>query len=411
MRILQVCKKFPFPVKDGEGVAVRALAQGLREAGCTVDLLSFNTSKHRIKDPQKADLPHYGSISSCDLDNDVTWWDASMSFFRKGSYHVNRFDSEEFAVQLRTILQMHRYDAVVLETSILAIYIPVIRRYSKAVVVLRAHNIEHEIWARIGKRGNLLLRPAYKMFARRLKRFEIEWINRADLLLPITARDGEQFVEDLGYTGSMHTVPVGYDSVGCLGEKLVKLSELPFAISFIGSLDWAPNQEGLKWFLKSVWPMLHERFPTLQFHIAGRKTPPEITNLRMPEVYVHGEVDDSGEFLRRFPMTVAPILSGSGTRVKILDAMVCGRVVLTTQMGLEGIAAQDRNQVLICRSPTAFVDQVRFIHNNSAALDRIGEAARGFIRDQFDFARIGYGVASQIRDRIHVAKKARKEAK
>ena len=406
MRILQVCKKFPYPVKDGEGVAVRALAQGLREAGATVDLLSFNTSKHWIKEPQKADLPHYGSMATCDLDNEVTMLRAGLSLLRPGSYHVKRFDSEEFAVQLRLLLQLKRYDAVLLETSILALYIPTIRQHSEAVVVLRAHNIEHEIWNRIGDRGNVFLRPGYKMFARRLRRFERKWINEADLLLPITERDGEQFREDLGYTGPMHVVPVGYDALDARKHagSNEPLSSLPFAISFIGSLDWAPNQEGLKWFLRDVWPMLHDLYPELEFHIAGRKTPPEITNLRLPQVYVHGEVDDSAEFLCRFPMTVAPILSGSGTRVKILDAMVSGRVVLTTQMGLEGIASRDREEVLVCRSPTAFVDQVRYVRQRPADLDRIGAKAAAFIREHFDFARIGYGVASQIRDARRAAK-------
>jgi len=398
MRILQVCKKFPFPVKDGEGVAVRALAQGLREANAVVDLLSFNTSKHWIKDPQQADLPHYSSIATCDLDNQVTMFRAGLSLLRQGSYHVKRFESREFAVQLRLLLQLNKYDAVILETSILALYIPVIRQHSKAAVVLRAHNIEHEIWDRIGNRGNVFLRPGYKIFARRLQRFERQWINKADLLLPITERDGDQFREDLGYHGPMHVVPVGYDSARSETRCTGALSKLPFAISFIGSLDWAPNQEGLKWFLRSVWPLLHSLYPDLEFHIAGRKTPPEITNLRLPQVYVHGEVDDSAEFLCRFPLTVAPILSGSGTRVKILDAMVSGRVVLTTQMGLEGIAAKDREQVLICRSPTAFVDQVRWVRQHPEQLDRISLRAAEFIRERFDFARIGFGVASQIRD-------------
>ena len=398
MRILQVCKKFPFPIKDGEGVAVRALARGLREAGCTVDLLSFNTSKHYVKDPQSANLPHYNSIASSELDNDVVWHQAALSMCKPGSYHVSRFECEEFRIQLKTLLQLNDYDAVVLETSILSIYIPTIRKHSSATVVMRAHNLEHEIWSRIGKGGNVFLRPAYRIFARRLKRFEQKWVNEIDLLLPITARDGEQFVEDLGYTGKAHVVPVGYEVDDRRLRDRVPLDELPFAISFIGSLDWAPNQEGLKWFLASVWPKLHEEFPTLQFHIAGRKTPPEITNLNLPKVVVHGEVDDSARFLQRYPMTVAPILSGSGTRVKILDAMVSGRVVLTTDMGLEGIEARDREEVLICRSPSAFVDQVRYARDNPRDVVAIGKRARRFIEEHFDFARIGFGVASQIRD-------------
>ena len=398
MRILQVCKKFPYPVMDGEAVAVRALALGLREAGCEVDLLSFNTSKHRVADPQAVDLPHYRHIASSDLDNDVVWWKVARSLLRRGSYHVTRFECDQFRGQLKTMLQLHDYDAIVLETSILATYIPVIRELTDAPVLLRAHNVEHEIWDRLGRRGSLLHRPVYRELARRLRRFERAYLPLADVLLPITARDGEAFRRDLGYAGAVHVVPVGYQA-----RAYAKTPALPFdrplSLSFIGSLDWAPNLEGLDWFLAAVWPRLHRAYPSLEFHVAGRKTPDRIRDLALDNVTVHGEVPDSRAFLREHPLTVAPILSGSGTRVKILDAMSTGRVVLTTSMGLEGIDAVDRREVLVCDRAGDFVAQLDWLLADPARARRIGAAATDLIRDRFDFARIGFRLASVIRDR------------
>ena len=406
MRILQVCKKFPYPVMDGEAVAVRALALGLREAGCEVDLLSFNTSKHRVADPQAVDLPHYRHIASSDLDNDVVWWKVARSLLRRGSYHVTRFECAAFRGQLRAMLQVHDYDAIVLETTILATYIPVIRELTTAPVLLRAHNVEHEIWDRLGRRGSLLRRPVYRELARRLRRFERAYLPQADVLLPITARDGEAFRRDLGYHGPVHVVPVGYNPRKLRGGSTAVAKtgggahgRAPLSMSFIGSLDWAPNLEGLDWFLERVWPRLHTAFPTLQFHVAGRKTPDRILSLQLPNVFVHGEVPDSKAFLRSHPLTVAPILSGSGTRVKILDAMSTGRVVLTTAMGLEGIDATDRREVLVCDRAVDFVTQLNWLREDATRAERLGEAATGLIRDHFDFARIGYRLASVIRDR------------
>ena len=397
MRILQVCKKFPYPIMDGEAVAVRALAVGLREAGCTVDLLSFNTSKHRVVDPQAADLPHYDHIASSDLENDVVWWKVGLSVFRKGSYHVSRFECDRFSGQLQTLLQLHRYDAVVLETAILATYIPIIRQLSDARVLLRAHNVEHEIWDRLAHRGSWILRPAYLLMARRLRRFERAWIPKADLLLPITRRDDSALREQLGYVGASHVVPVGYD-VDPRARTERPISQLPFAISFIGSLDWAPNLEGLQWFLSDIWPSIHAAFPDLEFHIAGRKTPASLLSLTLPNVYVHGEVPDSTRFLARYPMMVAPILSGSGTRVKILDAMSIGRVVVATSMGLEGIDATHRSEVLICDTADDFVQQLSYLQADRNRYGLIGTAAKELIQQNFDGARIGYGLAARIRD-------------
>ena len=397
MRILQVCKKFPFPIMDGEAVAVRALALGLREAGCTVDLLSFNTSKHRVHDTDAVELPHYRQIASSDLDNDVVWWKVALSLAQPGSYHVTRFECEHFRERLRALLRDHDYDAIILETAILAIYVPVIRELSEAVVMLRTHNVEHEIWDRLAHRGPFYLRPIYRVMAQRLKRFEEVWLPQADVLLPITRRDEEAIRAELQYTGPSYVVPVGYERPG-FGQHRAPLHQLPFAISFIGSLDWAPNLEGLKWFLREVWPGLHRAFPELSFHIAGRKTPAEVWRLSIPGVTVHGEVPDSAEFLVRYPMTVAPILSGSGTRVKILDAMATGRVVLTTPMGLEGIDATDREHVLVCGSVAEFIAQLLYLRDDPRRAEALGQAARHLIAEHYNVARIGFGVASQVRD-------------
>ena len=399
MRILQVCKKFPFPIMDGEAVAVRALALGLREAGCEVDLLSFNTSKHRVADPQTVDLPHYRHIASSDLDNDVVWWKVARSLLRRGSYHVTRFECDQFRGQLKTMLQLHDYDAVVLETTILATYVPVIRELTSAPVLLRAHNVEHEIWDRLGRRGSLLHRPVYRALARRLRRFERTYLPKADVLLPITARDGAAFRRDLGYRGPVHVVPVGYNArAAAPAERRLEIGRAPLSVSFIGSLDWAPNLEGLDWFLEQVWPKLHLAFPTLQFHVAGRKTPARILTLDLPNVFVHGEVPDAKAFLRSHPLTVAPILSGSGTRVKILDAMSTGRVVLTTSMGLEGIDAEHRREVLVCDTAAGFVAQLNWLLRDASRASEIGRAATELIRERYDFARIGFRLASLIRD-------------
>ncbi len=397
MRILQVCKKFPYPIMDGEAVAVRALALGLKEAGCTVDLLSFNTSKHRVDDPEASDLPHYEHITSSDLDNDVIWWKVGLSLAQPGSYHVTRFECERFRAKLRGLLTRHEYDAIILETAILATYIPVIRELSEAVVMLRAHNVEHEIWDRLAQRGRFYLRPLYRALAQRLKTFERLWIPQADLLVPITRRDELTIKTELGYIGASHVVPVGYDHPR-LDAGAPPLHLLPFAISFIGSLDWEPNLEGLWWFLNGIWPGLHRAFPDLTFHIAGRKTPPEIWRLSLPGVTVHGEVPNSAEFLTRYPMMVAPILSGSGTRVKILDAMATGRVVLTTQMGLEGIDAVDRAEVLVCNTAAEFIAQLMYLRDDPMHAEAMSRAARRLIASHFDGARIGFGLASQVRD-------------
>ena len=152
MKILQLCKKFPFPLKDGESIAVNSLSKALHDEGCELTLLAMNTAKHyfRGKDMPEA-LSHYRGVFSVDVDNRIKLKDAFLNLFSRESYHISRFISREYGQKLGQLLRRQDFDIIQLETMYLAPYIPVIRRYTAAPIAMRAHNIEHEIWERISQ--------------------------------------------------------------------------------------------------------------------------------------------------------------------------------------------------------------------------------------------------------------------
>ncbi len=396
MRILQLCKKFPYPLKDGESIAITYLAKALAELGHEVHLLAMNTSKHFFDCAQlPADFNHYTSIRTVEIDNRIKPLDAFFNLFGSDSYHVSRFVQPDFRAALKKLLRQHQFDVVILETVYLAPYVEQIRKQSTAKVIMRAHNVEHEIWERLADKASLLKRFYLTRITPRLRNFEVECMNSYDLMAGITERDVQTF-KSLGIKIPTITLPVGLDTRAYMADQ--ESYEKPLTIGFIGSLDWMPNIEGLKWFLDEVWlPLLLPHHPTLQLHIAGRNTPDWLRTNESMGIYVHGEVDDAAEFIKRHTVMVVPLLSGGGMRVKILEALALSRVNITTTVGLEGIDAQHSKQVLIADSPQEFLAAIEFCLKHPRKIKEIGLQAQVFCASQYDNLKLAARLVEHIR--------------
>lgn len=383
MKILQLCKKFPYPLKDGESIAVTYLSKALYENGCQITLLAMNTSKHYLPLEELPDhYNHYEKIETVDINNHLNPWDAFVNLFSQDSYHIIRFVSSRFENKLIALLQQENFDVIQLETIYLAPYIPVIRKYSSAIVAMRAHNIEHEIWERYADNVTLLPKKWYLRYLnQKLKRYEMDQLNNYDMLVAITERDLQKFI-DMGERKKALASPIGLDIRDYMADD--SCFEGPISASFIGSLDWMPNQEGLVWFLQSVWDQLSERYPELELHIAGRNTPWWISRRRSDKVIIHGEIPDAVSFINQHPVMIVPLFSGSGMRVKILEGMALGKVVITTSLGLEGINATHLEEVIIANTPEEFLESFDYCYHHREEMLHIGRKAQVFVAKHYD---------------------------
>jgi glycosyltransferase involved in cell wall biosynthesis len=385
MRILQLTKKFPHPVADGECLAINHLARAFHELGHEVTLLAMNTARHPGDIAASAPaLGHYHQVHSAPVDNRIKPLNALINLlFSRDSYHIERFVGRGYADTLAGILQKNTYDVVQLETLYLAPYIPVIRRYSEALVVMRAHNVEHEIWERIALGSSAPKRWYLQELTARLQRYETETVNATDLMVAISERDLGRF-RSMGMHIPGVVTPIGIDSRRYTPDD-DSFRRRPLSLSFIGSLDWLPNQEGLRWFLHEVWiPEIRPRFPEMTFHIAGRNAPDWLRRLEAPGVVVHGEVHSAADFIRAHSVMVVPLLSGGGMRAKALEGMALGKVVLSTPIGMEGIDAVHGDNCLLADTPQAMVEAIAWGLAHPDDLLRIGNQARQTCLQRYD---------------------------
>jgi glycosyltransferase involved in cell wall biosynthesis len=106
--------------------------------------------------------------------------------------------------------------------------------------------------------------------------------------------------------------------------------------------------------------------------------------MKKPNMFIHGEVNDAIDFINECDVMVVPLFSGSGMRVKILEGMALAKVVVSTKLGLEGIDAEDGEEVLIANDPISFVKQIGYCAKYKEELYRIGNSARDFVKTYYD---------------------------
>ncbi len=383
MRILQLMNKVPWPPKDGGAIACLNMTKGFAMLGHEVTVLSMNTSKHHVDFNDMPDeLKKLADFRLVEVPAYINWFEAALNLlFSKLPYNAQRFISDEYSFELVKLLTEKAFDVIQLEGLYLCPYIPVIRKYSEALISYRAHNIEYEIWERTASLSEGFRSKYLKNLSKRIKRFEESYLNAYDVLIPITDRDG-QILDSLGNVKPRHTSQTGIDFASLI--PTARKLEFP-SLFHIGALDWAPNQEGLIWFFNHCWPKIHQEYPELKFYLAGRNAPDWFVRMVKRDGVVYlGEINDAYDFINSKAVMVVPLFSGSGMRIKIIEGMSLGKPIVTTDIGTEGIPTENGNNILIANTTDEFIGAITRLINDRELANHIGKNAIEFIQERFD---------------------------
>ena len=347
----------------------------------------MNTSKHFVQiDETPEECRHYKDIIAIPINNNINIVDAFVNLFTSDSYHISRFVSKEFNEELIRLLKTETFDIIQLETLYLTPYIKTIKNISPAKIVMRAHNIESEIWERLTQNTSLNPKKWYlKYLTYKLKNYELRHLNDYDLLVSVSERDMHK-LKDMGYKNGAICSPIGL-KINNYNPVRTELSTSN-SICFIGAMDWIPNQEGLDWFIDEVWPILTQKYPDLQLHIAGRNLSGRWMNVGTEEIVIHGEVENAAEFISKHDIMIVPILSGSGMRVKILEGMALGIPIVTTSIGREGINVNHLEHVMEGNSPEEFALSIMELIEKPELKGILRKNARTFVENDYDYIEI-----------------------
>lgn len=387
MRILQVCPRVPWPPHDGGAIGIYEIIRGLSEAGHEVTVLAVNTPKHH--QPATA-LDHLGPnvrLITVNVDTNLKPLPAlrNLLFRPNRPYNVERFISLAFVARFAELLRNEQFDIVHLDGTFVAWYAGYLTTEGSAgrlptwqylpPLVLRMHNVEYVIWERLAEREiNPLKRWYLRILAVRMKRYEKWILHRVDAVAAITDDDVAR-LRELGCPAPLTVIPAPANTLRFRPNLAIRAR--PRTVFMLGSLNWLPNLEGVDWFLREVWPQAHQQLPELELHIAGVQPPAYLTS-RPPgqdQVFVHGFVESAPAFMQQYELMLVPLLSGGGMRVKIVEGMALGKVILSTTIGAEGIAARDGEALLLRDGAAAWLAALRDYYHGQLPLAALGQAA------------------------------------
>jgi glycosyltransferase involved in cell wall biosynthesis len=377
MRILLITNRVPFPADGGYAIVVRNTIEALIELNCEVTVFSLNTTKHYIKIKEVKD-PLFKEIKFIQykIDNRVKAKDAFFNLFTDQSYNISRFYDAGCASKLAHLLRTQDFDVIQFEGLQVASYLDVVKANSSAKLVYRAHNIEHQIWKRLSVKESFLLRKIYlKILSSRLQRFEFNILNQFDALFSISFVD-EHFFKGIGCKIAVYTFPVALNLDQYQNNFLLSPHK---SVGYIGSMDWRPNIEGVDWFLEKVWPAIQQLGSGITFHLAGKNIPKQFEIMSNDSFIMEGQVENAAEFISRQHVLIVPLLSGSGMRVKIIEAMALGKCIIATSIAAEGINYHHDKDILIADQADDFYKQILRCFTDKTLISRIGASARKLV--------------------------------
>jgi polysaccharide biosynthesis protein PslH len=265
-----------------------------------------------------------------------------------------------------------RYAVGVVEHFWCAAYAPLLRSCCGRLV-LDLHNVESQLARTHAHAARWPASWAFRRFAESYQRLEREWLPRFDTILTASEDDRRR---------------IGHPDVRVFPNALPEIKR-PSAIEvdaivFSGNLEYHPNIEAVRWFRAQIWPRVRENAPGLEWRLLGSH-PEAVARFTGgdPRIRVMGPVVDAVANLAGAKVCLAPLLSGSGTRFKILEAWAAGRAVVATTLGAEGLGARDGEHLLLADDPNHFADAVLHLWNDSPLRSRLGHAGWGLYRDRY----------------------------
>jgi glycosyltransferase involved in cell wall biosynthesis len=382
MKILQLCLKPPLPARDGGCIAMNNITQGLLDAGHKVKILTIFTQKHDFLPEQiPQDYLEQTGIEGVFIDTRVNAVDAFSSFMTSDSYNISRFFSTDYDIKLTKLLKKEQFDIIHLESLFMTPYVGTIRRYCKTPIVLRSHNLEFVIWEKIARGTKNILKKTYLNYlTKKLRHYELSMLDEVSGIAAISEEDKKRILA-LGVNKKIKTIPFGIDLEKYPSDESIQ-PEL--ALFHLGAMDWGPNLEGILWFLNSIWPSIHEKYPQLKMYLAGRNMSEEIRDINLPNVEMIGEVDDAISFMCSKAIMVVPLLSAGGIRVKIIEGLALGKAVISTTLGAEGLDCTDRKNIMLADRPDEWIQALDELLSDPQLLYNLRHEGRKHASIHFD---------------------------
>ncbi|HEY6420682.1 MAG TPA: glycosyltransferase [Candidatus Binataceae bacterium] len=377
-RILFIMLSSPFRPNNGHTMRNYVFLRALMEEGHQVSLISFVDREE--KDRPACDLEQMcSSVDRIETPGSGNhrgsgYWNRLQALGSPYPYGAWRFQSPELRSAVARRLASDDYNAVICDGIYQVQNLPA---SGTPPVVLNEHTVTHEALGRFLKHEVNPLKVLYGWIEfLKVRRWELRACSRVASIIACSERDRQILLRACPGT-DVSVVPNCIDTDAYSpafdddGKTLV----------YVGAMDWAPNQDAVGFFVSDIFPQVRQAIPDARFLIAGRN-PPAAFERRfagMDGVQVTGSVEDLRPTLANAAVSVVPLRSGSGTRIKILEAAAMGKAIVSTSLGAEGLDYENGGEIVIADDPDTFASLVVSLLRDRRRRRSLGCAARSWV--------------------------------
>ncbi|MDX9839542.1 MAG: TIGR03087 family PEP-CTERM/XrtA system glycosyltransferase [Azoarcus sp.] len=368
MKILYVCHRFPFPPKRGGKIRpfnmIRHLSQNHQVTVCSLARSEAEAEEGR------GIAPHCERFEMGVVSNPVQVLRMVARLPTTVPSSMGYFYSPDLAAKVNALLASERFDLIFVHCSSVAQYVSHVRDIPK---ILDFGDMDSQKWLEYVNYKPFPLKAGYWLEGSKMEREE-KRLARLFNMCTATTRAEWETLESYSTGVSTDWFPNGVDADFFRpdGEGYD-----PDTISFIGRMDYYPNQEAMFRFCEQIWPLLRAKRPEMKLLIVGADPIPAVIKLgELPGVTVTGSVPDVRPYILRSAAMVAPLNIARGTQNKILEAMAMGVPVVSSRIAAGGVDALGEEHFLVADTPMQYADAILRLVEQPAERERLSRAGR-----------------------------------
>ncbi len=382
MNILFLSTRSPYPLISGHSLRTYHILKGAAQKHTVTFVTFVQLPEHELKEDSLNHLRGFcKAVYPFEIPADKSKTKlATMLFlnlFSSLPFVAQKYDVPFMRRKIREVLQKEHIDLVHVDMLPLTVYV---NEFEPLPKILVNHNVESVRLYRWFKTEHNLLKKAYLGIQwLKLKSFEHSAMNKYDCCVVVSEID-KQLLMGMGIKQRFFVVPNGTNTEFFKpnNDRMTNHSVL-----WIGHMDVHTNKDAVLFFWREIFPILRRKYPEVKMTFVGTAPPKEIAEAAQIDgrVGVTGFVDDIRPYLEEAAVIVVPIRIGSGTRLKILDAMAMKKAIVSTSVGCEGLRVSDGENILIANTPQDFADKVVKLLSDNGMRRKLEENARNLAKE------------------------------
>jgi len=387
MNVLFITGLLPFPLDNGRKIRTYNLIKKLSENNNVTLIISEEKNVHsnNITEMKKfckdIRIVPYKPLSAMQL-----FFRLILSLFRKEPFALIKRFSKKIQQEVDRLLKNRQLDVVICDRLTETLYI--LDKCEKVIKVYSTHNIEHLLVRRFFESTtNIFKKIASYMEWKKMADYERKVWKNFNFSIAVSEHD-KKIMSEFVSADRVFVVANGIDTESFQYKDSIRV---PQSVIYTGQMGWYPNKDAVLYFVDEIYPLIKKEIPNLKFFIVGNNTSQKIQKLGQGNngIEVIGHVDDIKPYINKSTIVIVPLRIGSGTRIKILEALAMEKPVISTSVGCEGLDVTDGENIVIADEPAEFAHKTVSLLKDGVACEKLGKAGRKLVKERYDWGVVG----------------------